>query len=177
MVLDLNQPGAPVVGSGTSASDGSWSIPNAKGLNIAVIFQGRVAGGTVRVSGLVKPDETGFLKSLNGQTDIACEAGVSAVVQKVISGQQVTGQLIAQLEQAAAGFVGTTNFLCAASVSAASTRRLSFRRHPDSEGHRDACRRHVAPPRNQWPNGNGKGGPRRRASNSHTPAKSRLSCP
>src|SRR5262245_50684624 len=80
-VRDLNQAGAPVVASGSSATDGSWSIPQAKGLNVAVIFQGRTSGGTVRVSGLTRPNETGFSKNLTGATDIACEAGLSAVLQ------------------------------------------------------------------------------------------------
>ncbi len=126
VVVDLNQPGAPTVAQGTSNADGSWFVPEAKGLNVAVIFQGRSPSGTVRVSGLTRPNDTGFEKRLTGQTDIACEAGLSAVLQGLISGGQVDGKLISQLEQTAASFVGTTNFLNSASVSAsaAQVRRI-----------------------------------------------------
>jgi hypothetical protein len=127
-VLDLNQKGAPLVAQGASSSDGSWFVPGAKGASLAVIFEGQSPQGRVRVSGLTRPDETGFEKNLTGQTDIACEAGLTAVLQGIIFAPQLTGTVIAQLEETAGSFVGTTNFLSPASVSAsaAQVRRKVF---------------------------------------------------
>src|SRR5262245_59286262 len=85
IVLDLNQPGAPVVAQGTSDAFGNWSVPEAAGLTLTVIFQREDNAKRVRISGLSRPSDSGFDKPLNGQTDIACEAGVTAILQGIIS--------------------------------------------------------------------------------------------
>jgi hypothetical protein len=118
VVLDLNRPNGQVVAEGASDGGGSWAVPEANGLNIAVIFLGTDNTQRVRVSGLTRPDQTGFSKTLVEQTDIACEAAVSAVTQGLIPGSRVDGDLIAQLEQAALARVALTNFLNPASVTA-----------------------------------------------------------
>jgi hypothetical protein len=118
VVVDLNRPGAPQVAQGTSEADGSWFVPEANGINVAVIFDRPDNSRRVRVSGLTRPDQTGFEKLLTGQTDIACEAGLGAVAGGGISGNQVTAALIDALEQAALGFVGRTDFRNASSVTA-----------------------------------------------------------
>ncbi len=126
VVLDLNQPGVPVVAQGMSDAFGNWSVPDAKGLTLAVVFQASDNAQRVRVSGLSRPSETGSEKPLTGQTDIACEAGISAVTQGIITGSQVTGNLILRLETLTERFMNTTNFRDPAAVSAAAAevRRL-----------------------------------------------------
>jgi len=117
VVRDVNQPGAPVVAEGRSDADGGWFVPEARGINVAVIFDRPDNALRVRVSGLTRPDETGFFKPLDGRTDIACEAGLSAVLLGIITAAQLNGELIFRLEEAAVPFVGRTNFRLAASVS------------------------------------------------------------
>lgn len=125
VVRDVNQPGAPIVAEGRSDADGSWFVPEARGITVAVIFDRPDNVLRVRVSGLTRPDETGFFKGLDGRTDIACEAGLSAVLQGIITAAQLNGALIARLEAAATPFVGRTNFRAAASVSSSA---LALRR-------------------------------------------------
>ncbi len=126
VVLDLNQSGAPVVAQGVSDAFGNWSVQEAKGLTLAVVFQASDNIQRVRVSGLSKPNETGSEKQLTGQTDIASEAGVSAVQQSLIAGSQVNKNLILRLEAAAERFMNTINFRDPAAVTAAAleVRRL-----------------------------------------------------
>jgi hypothetical protein len=119
IVLDLNQPGAPVVAQGTSDAFGNWSVPQARGLNLAIVFQASDNSQRVRVSGLARPGETGFDKPLTGQTDIACEAGLSAILQGIITGGQVNKNLILQLETFSERFMNTTNFRDPAAVTSA----------------------------------------------------------
>ena len=119
VVLDLNQSGAPVVAQGVSDAFGNWAVPEATGLSIAVVFQASDDSQRVRVSGLSTPRETGSEKSLTGQTDIACEAGVSAVLQGFIAGSQVDKNLILRLEAAAELFMNTVNYRDPAAVTAA----------------------------------------------------------
>jgi hypothetical protein len=126
VVLDLNQPGAPVVAQGTSDAFGNWSVPEARGLTLAVVFQASDNAQRVRVSGLSRPSETGFQKPLDGQTDIAGEAGLSAVQQGIITGLQLDKNLILRFEAMTERFTNTTNYRDPAAVSAAATevRRL-----------------------------------------------------
>jgi len=117
VVLDLNQPGAPVVAQGTSDANGNWSVPEASGLTVAVVFQREDNAQRVRISGLSRPSDSGFDKPLNGQTDIACEAGVSAILQGIISGAEMNKNLILRLEAMTERFVDTTDYRSPAAVS------------------------------------------------------------
>jgi hypothetical protein len=115
-VVDLTQAAASqVVFQGTTDANGNYSAPvDAKG-GIAVI----VTGSRVRVSGLLNPKQQGRFKDFNGTTDIACEAGVTAVNQGSITGFDLTATRITNLESAAARLAPNVNFLSAAEVTAA----------------------------------------------------------
>jgi hypothetical protein len=73
------------------------------------------------VSGLIPAETNSSDKDLNGQTDIACEAGVQAVADGDINGNDLDADRIANLEDAAARFVATTDFTDPASVTASAT--------------------------------------------------------
>jgi hypothetical protein len=90
-----------------------------KSTSIAVVITGTVGNDDIRVSGLIATSSNSTDKNLNGQTDIACEAGVSAVADGAISGDDLDAQRIAILEEAAAQFVDDTDFTDPASVTAA----------------------------------------------------------
>jgi hypothetical protein len=126
IVLDLRQPGAPMIAEGRSDDAGNWAVPNAEDLAVAVIFQRADNAKGVRVSGLAEPGETGLEKSLDGQTDIACEAGVTAVLQGLITGFDVNKNLILRLEAMTERFVTTTDYRNPQAVSDAAlqVRRL-----------------------------------------------------
>jgi hypothetical protein len=119
VVLDLNQSGVPVIAQGMSDAFGNWAVQEARGLTLAVVFQASDNHQRVRVSGLSKPSETGSEKPLTGQTDIACEAGISAVLQGLVAGSQVDKNLILRLEAAAELSMNDTNFRDSAAVTAA----------------------------------------------------------
>jgi hypothetical protein len=125
-VLDLNQPGAPIVTEGRSDDAGNWAVRDAEGLTVAVIFQREDNAKGVRVSGLARPGETGFDKPLDGQTDIACEAGVTALLQGLITGVELNKNLILRFEAMTERFVTTTDYRNPGAVSAAAleVRRL-----------------------------------------------------
>lgn len=88
-----------------------------KTVSVAVIIAGSVDGQPVRVSGLVPSQSNNDGKQLDGATDIACEAGVQAVVDGDIRGNDLGAQRIANLESAAVRFVATTDFTDPASVT------------------------------------------------------------
>jgi len=125
-VVDFEKPpDNNVVFTGTTNSVGGYSANIARTSSAAVIVTGTVGGSgkrkgeTVRVSGLVNPDRPHVLKNFDGTTDIACEAGFSAVLDGSITAQELDAQRISNLEQAAATFVDSTNFFDPASVTAA----------------------------------------------------------
>jgi hypothetical protein len=126
VVLDLAQPGAPIIAQGRSDAFGNWVVPEAGGLLVAVVFQASDNSQRVRVSGLSRPSETGSEKPLTGQTDIACEAGLSAVLEGIVTPNQVNKNLILQLETFSERFMNTINYRDPAAVTAAAlaVRRL-----------------------------------------------------
>lgn len=89
-----------------------------KTASVAVIISGSVNGQAVRVSGLVPSEQNNDEKQLDGATDIVCEAGVQAVIDGEIVGDELDPQRIANLEAAAVRFVPTTDFTDPASVTA-----------------------------------------------------------
>jgi hypothetical protein len=115
-VLDL-ETGANVF-SGLTDSTGQYTaLVNARS-SIAVI----VTGGPFRVSGISNPLLLGSAKDFNGVTDIACQAGVTAVNQRAIVARQLDGNRIQNLELGAALFSNSVNFFSAAEVTAAANR-------------------------------------------------------
>lgn len=117
IIIDPDSPNDPLQ-SDTTTDVGRFFGIIRKTVSIAVLISGSVNGQPVRVSGLIPAEENSTDKSLNGQTDIACEAGVQAVIDGDIEGNDLDPQRIANLEDAAARFVATTDFTDPTSVTA-----------------------------------------------------------
>lgn len=117
-VLDLERNTADVIAEGETDAEGNYTVVVPPTKAVAV-----VVAGTVRVSGLINA-ESGASKDFDGITDVACEAGVSAVVEGAINGADLSAERIANLEAAAALVVaeGGVNYDDPASVSAAAAR-------------------------------------------------------
>lgn len=120
IVVDLARPAeTQQVAAGTTDGAGNFAASVGKTPSVAVIITATASSGeAVRVSGILRA-RSSAIKSLNGQTDIACEAGVTAVQDGTLTAEQLDATRIANLENAAARFVGTTDFKSPASVSAA----------------------------------------------------------
>jgi hypothetical protein len=117
-IIDPERPNDPLT-SATSTNDGGYFGVIRKTRSVAVILQGAVGPAPVRVAGLILADSNSFAKDLDGQTDIACEAGVTAVIDGSISGDDLGPNRIANLENAAARFVAGVDFTNPAAVTAA----------------------------------------------------------
>jgi hypothetical protein len=116
-VLDLNLPAdAGVVASGRTDEDGNFEISIDRTTAIAIVVK-----GGVRVSGLFPGDDGDFAKNLDGTTDVACEAGVTAVYDGSIRDEDLTLERINNLEAGAAVVVATqdVDYTDPTSVSAA----------------------------------------------------------
>lgn len=101
-VIDLAQPsGSPAatVANGTSSSTGQFSFDVKSGLHIIVVFP--PSGNQPRTSGLFSVDETGNGKALQNFTDIACQAGATAVGAGAITAAQLDQARINNLEAGA----------------------------------------------------------------------------
>jgi hypothetical protein len=118
IIIDPDRPDEPLV-SDVSTGDGRYFGIIRKTVSVAVLLTGIVQGKSVRVSGLIPAETNSTEKLLNGQTDIACEAGVQAVIDGDITGNDLDADRIANLEDAAARFEATTDFTNPASVTAA----------------------------------------------------------
>lgn len=118
VIIDPDRPNDPL-SSDVSTVDGRFFGIVRKTVSVAVILTGIVNGETIRVSGLLPAESNNIDKQLDGQTDIACEAGVSAVIDGAIRGDDLGPNRIANLEAAAQRFVATTDFTDPASVTAA----------------------------------------------------------
>jgi len=112
-VVDLET--GNTVFTGLTDGNGQYTALVTVQSSIAVI----VTGGPFRVSGLMNPAQQGGGKDFNGVTDIACQAGVTAVNTKAIGGAQLTAGRIQNLELAAAQLSQTVDFFSAASVTQA----------------------------------------------------------
>lgn len=123
IIIDPDRPNDPL--SSDVTTDTTDPVPGRffgiirKTISVAVIVTGTVNGDTIRVSGLIPASSNNEGKQLDGQTDIACEAGVSAVIDGSIAGEDLGPNRIANLEAAAQRFVATTDFTDPASVTAA----------------------------------------------------------
>jgi hypothetical protein len=118
IIIDPDRPNDPLA-SDVSTSTGHFFGIIRKTVSVAVILTGVVNGETIRVSGLLAAEENNVDKQLNGQTDIACEAGVQAVIDGDIEGNDLDRERIDNLEDAAARFVDDVDFTDPASVTSA----------------------------------------------------------
>ncbi len=118
IIIKPERPTDPI-SSGVSTADGRYFGVIRKTVSVAVILSGNTAGKDIRVSGLIPALTNDNGKALDGHTDIACEAGVTAVTDGSISQDQLDPDRIANLEDAAVRFVPSTDFTNPASVTAA----------------------------------------------------------
>lgn len=110
------------VATGTTGADGSFDVTVNQSKIVAIIVNGQV-----RVSGLVAASDDNqkhlleVPKNFNGITDVACEAGVTAIGDGAVSADDFTLTRITNLENGANVVVGQGNvdFNDPASVSAA----------------------------------------------------------
>lgn len=117
IIFEPDQPNDPQQNAVTTDTGRYYGIIR-KTTSIAVLINGNVNGKAVRVSGLIPAEENSETKTLDGQTDIACEAGVQAVLDGDLEPNELGPDHIANLENAAARFVPTTDFTNPASVTA-----------------------------------------------------------
>jgi hypothetical protein len=118
VIIDPDRPDDPLAAA-VSTEDGRFFGIIRKTISVAVILTGAVGNDAIRVSGLIPASSNNDGKQLDGRTDIACEAGVQAVIDGDIVGDQLDAERIRNLEDAAARFVATTDFTDPASVTAA----------------------------------------------------------
>ncbi|MFA5939641.1 MAG: hypothetical protein WC809_09840 [Sinimarinibacterium sp.] len=126
IVNDLSQPPESAqVSSGTSDSNGQYTF-ELKGIKgtIYVVFPPNDATGEPRSSGLVYLGERENEKTLQNFTDVACVAGVTAVLSGDLPVEQLTAERIANLEAAAQQVIAEdgVDFTNADSVNAAAAR-------------------------------------------------------
>ena len=125
--FDLTRGGA-LLFEGRTDSSGKYRVDVATSATIYIVVSGLLNGSQVRVSGLLNPGQEGLTKDFNGVTDIACQAGVDAVLgtpgqpPPTISGDLVNARRIQNLEAAAARLAGGVNFFNFSEVLAAATR-------------------------------------------------------
>jgi len=131
IIIDPDRPDEPLA-SDISTPTGRFFGIIRKTVSVAVILSGSVQGQAIRVSGLLAAQSNNTTKQLDGQTDIACEAGVSAVIDGAITGNELDTERIQNLEDAATRFVATTDFTKPASVTASA---LQVRALTDNGAH------------------------------------------
>lgn len=122
-VLDFQRNAAgDQVATGTTGADGSFDVTVNQSKVLAVIVNGQV-----RVSGLVAAADDNqkslleLQKNFNGITDVACEAGVTAIGDGAVSAEDFDVTRIRNLEDGANVVIaqGNVDFTDPASVSAA----------------------------------------------------------
>lgn len=112
-----------VVATGTTDEVGQYLAQILPSKVIAVIVT-----DTVRVSGLIAAERGAnggsdeFSKDFNGITDVACEAGATAISDGSVSADDFTTDRIANLEAAAATIDAQVNHLDPSAVTAAAAR-------------------------------------------------------
>lgn len=121
-VIDLEKAAdAPAVASGVSDSNGVFEIDIKGAIHVFIVFGKIDAAGEPRSSGLISLADGDAEKILKGDTDIACEAGVTAVRSGALAANLLTPARIANLEAGARRVMQTTavDFNTPASVTAA----------------------------------------------------------
>jgi hypothetical protein len=117
VIIDPDDQNDPLASDVSTASGHFFGIIR-KTVSVAVALNGSVQGQSIRVSGLLDAESNNATKQLDGQTDIACEAGLAAVADGSITGSELDSERIQNLEGAAVRFVPTTDFTDPASVIA-----------------------------------------------------------
>jgi len=118
VIVDPDHPNDAMASDVTTATGRYFGVIR-KTPSVAVIINGKAGGDDIRVSGLIPAENNDNGKQLDGHTDIACEAGVSAVTDGSITGDDLDPTRIQNLEDAAVRFVPDTDFTNPASVTAA----------------------------------------------------------
>jgi hypothetical protein len=118
IIIDPDRPTEPLL-SDVTTGDGRYFGVIRKTVSVAVVINGSTGGKNIRVSGLIPAETNDNGKQLDDHTDIACEAGVAAVTDGSIGGDDLDAFRIQNLEDAAVRFVATTDFTNPASVTAA----------------------------------------------------------
>ena len=118
VIVDPRRVDEPLTADVTTSEGRFFGIVR-KTVSVAVIVTGVVGNDTIRVSGLLAAESNNVDKQLDGQTDIACEAGVEAVQDGSIDADDLGPTRIANLEAAAQLLVAATDFTDPAAVSAA----------------------------------------------------------
>ena len=121
VALAVNNPGVTIP-QGQTDGNGNYRVDLAASGTLAIIVQGLIQGNQVRVSGLLNPPQQGQSKNFNGVTDIACEAGLTSVVDGSVPAGQLDATRILNLELAAGLLAGGVNFFDPRAVSAAAVR-------------------------------------------------------
>src|SRR6185295_15363165 len=85
IIIDPDRPNEPLASDVSTATGRFFGIIR-KSVSVAVILSGAVQGNPIRVSGLLPAQSNNIDKQLDGRTVIACEAGVSAVIDGSIRG-------------------------------------------------------------------------------------------
>lgn len=103
VVKDVDNISGPAVASGKSDSNGNYEF-NLKGiLRIVIIFPPvTTPTSDPRSSGLLSLTEGYSNKALNAVTDLACQAGVTAITQGTVDSEDMDATRIANLEAGAA---------------------------------------------------------------------------
>lgn len=125
IVNDLEKTGVEEkIAEGMSDSNGNYSVEIEDGKFIYIVFPPTQAGGEPRSSGLADLDDGDVQKTLSDSTDIACQAGVTAVRDGTLRAEQMDATRIANLEAGASDVLNTTmvNFNDPAAVAMAATR-------------------------------------------------------
>jgi hypothetical protein len=127
-VLDVTRAAdQQVVATSTTNSDGAFDVEVTRTELLAIITQGEV-----RVAGLISPNSSTraleIVKNFTDFTDIACEAGLTAVGNGSVRAADFDTTRIAILEEAAVQVLkeGTVNFRDPATVTAAALRVLAL---------------------------------------------------
>jgi len=116
------------VAQGVTDAEGNYDVVITQSKVVAVIVSGAALGGAVRVSGLITADPNDVAKDdfigkdFNGITDVACEAGVTAIVNGDVAASDFSTERIANLEAAAQLVEPDVNHFDPASVTAGAAR-------------------------------------------------------
>lgn len=115
------------VAFGVTDGDGNFAATISAANAVAVVVQSPPPGGalgSVRISGLIDSRNGSVSKNFDGITDVACEAGVTAIVDGSVAAFRMDENRIAILETAAIQVIAElgVDYTDKASVSAAAQR-------------------------------------------------------
>jgi len=104
---------------GMTDENGNYDVTLEPQQVAAIVINGEIDGAPIRVSGLVNATRDTVAKNFDTVTDVACQAGLDAIVDGTIPPSQFDEQFVGQLETAAAEFLSNNvvNFLDPNSVT------------------------------------------------------------